>query len=54
MRELEAELAAVRADRDGLERQNQEMAVTIVRLTAGLRGFLRRARGRLLRSMGTG
>ncbi|HEX6781966.1 MAG TPA: hypothetical protein VF125_08040 [Solirubrobacterales bacterium] len=53
--ELRAELEAtrskmegVRADRDGLERQNQEMAVEIVRLSTGLFGFLRRARGKLL------
>jgi hypothetical protein len=53
--ELRAELEAarskledVRADRDGLEQQNQEMAVEIVRLSTGLFGFLRRARGKLL------
>jgi len=49
--ELEAtrsELEAVSEDRAGLERQNQEMAVEIVRLSAGLFGFLRRARGKLL------
>lgn len=53
--QLRAELEATRskledlqADRDGLERQNQEMAVEIVRLSSGLFGFLRRARGKLL------
>jgi hypothetical protein len=49
--ELEAtrsELEEVRADRAGLERQNQEMAVEIVRLSTGLFGFLRRARGKVL------
>ena len=47
--ELEAtrsELEKVRADRAGLERQNQEMAIEIVRLSSGLIGFLRRVRGR--------
>lgn len=49
--ELEAtssELEEVRADRAGLERQNQEMAIEIVRLSTGLFGFLRRARGKFL------
>jgi phage shock protein A len=52
--QLEADLAAtreeldhVKADRNGLERQNQEMAVEIARLSHGLFGFLRRARGQL-------
>lgn len=44
----ETELEAVRADRNGLERQNQEMAAEIARLSSGLRGLARRARGRLL------
>ena len=48
LQETEAALAATRADRDGLERQNREMAAEIARLSAGLSGFLRRARGRLL------
>ena len=43
-----SELEDVRADRAGLERQNQEMAIEIVRLSTGLFGFLRRARGKLL------
>jgi chromosome segregation ATPase len=43
-----AELQEVRADRAGLERQNQEMASEIARLSSGLSGFLRRARGRFL------
>ncbi|HET9198022.1 MAG TPA: hypothetical protein VFN92_07205 [Solirubrobacterales bacterium] len=49
--ELEAarsELEGVREDRAGLERQNQEMAAEIARLSAGLFGFMRRARGKLL------
>lgn len=46
--ETEAALEATRADRDGLERQNREMAAEIARLSTGLAGFLRRARGRLL------
>jgi len=44
----EAELEATQADRDGLEQQNREMAAEIARLSSGLSGFLRRARGRLL------
>jgi predicted nucleic acid-binding Zn-ribbon protein len=47
LKAAETELEAVRASRDGLERQNQEMAAEIVRLRTGFRGFLRRARGRL-------
>lgn len=43
-----SELEGVRADRAGLERQNQEMASEIARLSSGLSGFLRRARGRFL------
>ncbi|MDQ3726198.1 MAG: hypothetical protein M3335_09990 [Actinomycetota bacterium] len=46
--ETEAELKATKDDRDGLERQNQEMAAEIARLSVGFRGVLRRARGRLL------
>lgn len=41
-------LEAVSEDRAGLQRQNQEMAVEIVRLSTGLFGFLRRARGKFL------
>ncbi|HEU5062374.1 MAG TPA: hypothetical protein VFT79_04355 [Solirubrobacterales bacterium] len=54
LEEVEAELTATRADRDGLERQNQEMAREIARLSAGFTGFLRRARGRLLSRAGGG
>lgn len=43
-----AELGQVQAHREGLERQNQEMAAEIARLSAGLGGVLRRARGKLL------
>lgn len=43
-----AKLEAVSEDRAGLERQNQEMAVEIVRLSTGVFGFLRRARGKFL------
>jgi hypothetical protein len=43
-----SELEKVRADRNGLERQNQEMASEIARLSGGILGFLRRLRGRLL------
>ena len=46
--ETEVALQATRADRDGLERQNREMAAEIARLSSGFSGFLRRARGRLL------
>lgn len=46
--ETEAELEATRVSRNGLERQNQEMAAEIARLSTGLAGFLRRARARLL------
>jgi len=48
LEETEVALEATRADRDGLERQNREMAAEIARLSAGFGGFLRRARGRLL------
>lgn len=48
LEEVEAALAATRADRDGLERQNREFAAAIARLSAGLPGVLRRVRGRLL------
>ena len=43
-----SQLEDVRADRAGLERQNQEMAIQIVRLSTGIFGFLRRARGKFL------
>lgn len=53
--ELQVELAAARSEledvqahREGLERQNQEMADEIARLSTGLGGVLRRARGKLL------
>jgi predicted nucleic acid-binding Zn-ribbon protein len=48
LRAAEGELEAVRAERDGLERRNQEMATEIARLRTGFRGLLRRARGGLL------
>jgi hypothetical protein len=44
----QAELVATRADRDRLELQNREFAEEIARLSAGLRGLLRRLRGRIL------
>jgi chromosome segregation ATPase len=40
-------LTATKADRDGLERQNQEMDAEIVRLRTGAAGILRRARALL-------
>lgn len=46
--ETERELAETQAHREGLERQNQEMAAEIIRLSAGLPGYLRRLRGRLI------
>lgn len=42
------ELEAIKSDRDGLERQNQELAHEVARLSTGFRGLLRRLRGRLL------
>jgi hypothetical protein len=44
----QAELEEVAAHRAGLERQNQELAREVARLSGGLGGFLRRARGKLL------
>ena len=52
--EAEAALESTRADRDRLERQNQEFAAEIARLSAGAAGFLRRARARLLSRGGGG
>ncbi|HEX6601217.1 MAG TPA: hypothetical protein VF030_01115 [Solirubrobacterales bacterium] len=46
--QTEAALEQTRASRDGLERQNREMAAEIARLSSGFSGLLRRARGRLL------
>jgi chromosome segregation ATPase len=48
----QAALEDVQAHREGLERQNQEMAAEIVRLRAGVRGAMRRVRGRLLERTG--
>ena len=48
----QAALEDVQAHRQGLERQNQEMAAEIVRLRTGMRGALCRARGRLLERTG--
>ncbi|HXQ88022.1 MAG TPA: hypothetical protein VN733_00135 [Solirubrobacterales bacterium] len=48
LEESEAALAATQADRDRLERQNRELAAEVARLSSGLAGLLRRARGRLL------
>jgi hypothetical protein len=48
LEEAEAALVATREDRDRLELQNREFAAAIARLSAGLPGVLRRARGRLL------
>lgn len=45
-------LEDVQAHREGLERQNQEMAAEIIRLRTGPRGALRRLRGRLLERTG--
>jgi chromosome segregation ATPase len=41
------ELELVAAHRAGLERQNQELAREVARLSAGIPGLLRRLRGRL-------
>jgi chromosome segregation ATPase len=54
LEEAEAALEVTRADRDRLEQQNREFAAEIARLSAGLSGFLRRARGRLLNRGGGG
>jgi cell division protein FtsB len=43
-----SELEDVREDRAGLERQNQQMAAEIARLSTGLSGFVRRVRGNLM------
>lgn len=43
----QSELEAVEEHRAGLERQNQQMAAEIARLSTGLPGILRRIRGRL-------
>jgi len=48
------ELEQVQAHRAGLESQNQEMAEEIARLSAGLGGFVRRLRARLLSRGGGG
>ncbi len=45
-------LEDVQAHREGLERQNQEMAAEIVRLRTGPRGAMRRLRSRLLERTG--
>jgi chromosome segregation ATPase len=47
LEEVERELEETRGHREGLERQNQEMAVEIARLSTGLAGHLRKLRGRL-------
>ena len=44
------ELELTERQRSDLERQNQEMAREIARLSSGLRGLLRRARGRIFHS----
>jgi chromosome segregation ATPase len=48
----QAALEDVQAHREGLERQNREMAAEIVRLRTGMRGAMRRARGLLLERTG--
>jgi chromosome segregation ATPase len=50
----QAELEEVGEHRAGLERQNQELAREVARLSTGLPGFLRRARGRLFSRGGGG
>lgn len=46
---VQTELEAAEEHRAGLERQNQELAAEIARLSTGLPGMLRRVRGRLSR-----
>ncbi len=48
LEKLRPQVAELQAHREGLEHQNQEMAAEIARLSAGLAGVLRRARGKLL------
>lgn len=49
---LEAELEQATASLTGLERQNQEMAREVARLSEGLAGLLRNLRARLLIRVG--
>lgn len=49
---VQGALEEVQAHREGLERQNQEMAAEIVRLRTGPRGLMRRARARLFERTG--
>jgi chromosome segregation ATPase len=48
----EVAMADVQRHREGLERQNQEMAAEIVRLRTGMRGLMRRARARMVERAG--
>jgi chromosome segregation ATPase len=48
LEETKARLAEEQAHREGLELQNREMAAEIARLSTGLAGVIRRARGQLL------
>ena len=50
----QAQLEEVGRNRAGLERQNQELAREVARLSSGFAGLLRRARGRLLNRGGDG
>lgn len=45
-----AKLQAVEGERDALRQQSDELQHEVVRLRSGVRGLLRRARARLLRS----
>jgi len=54
LEQARAELGQVQAHRAGLQAQNQEMALEIARLSAGISGFLRRARGKLVSRAGGG
>ena len=49
---IQGALEDVKANREGLERQNQEMAAEIVRLRTGMRGLMRRARARMFERTG--
>jgi chromosome segregation ATPase len=48
LEETKAQLVEAQAHREGLEQQNRAMAAEIARLSAGLAGVVRRARGKLL------
>jgi chromosome segregation ATPase len=54
LEETRTELARVTAHREGLELQNQELALEVSRLSEGLKGLLRNLRARLNLRVGGG